>query len=96
MCNKINIKDVAFALALKSSQLQRENGANVEKEQILDVLFLSKWKKEVPKDINKVLNDIFTLEISEIVATISVKIATTKPTEQLAELHDLIVNGRTT
>lgn len=83
-------KDVTFAIALKTTQIQRDCNVNVEEYQILDTLLFTRWKDGIPVVLNEILADIFSLEVKEIVSYLSTKIITEAPQYKLEELKDLI------
>lgn len=63
--------DIALAIALKSSQLQRISNVHVEGEHVLKTLLATKWAGAIPDHLNDIINDIISIEVEEIVAYLS-------------------------
>lgn len=83
-------RDIAFAVALKSLQLQRDSNVMVRDEHIWKVLYETVWKEQAPKHINDILSDIFRLEINDIVAFLSTNAIVEGSSMKLNDFEDLI------
>lgn len=83
-------RDIAFAVALKSSQLQRDSNIMIDQEHIWKTLIETVWKYTVPKHINDILTDIFKLEVEDIVTFLSTNAIVEGSTMKLNDFADLI------
>ncbi len=59
-----------LAMLLKMNQLQREELQTLSYSHILKVLQYLKWDKKKPMFLHEAIHDVFTLEVSEIIASL--------------------------
>ncbi|MGL5977831.1 MAG: post-transcriptional regulator [Erysipelotrichaceae bacterium] len=81
---------VQFAIALKLQQLQRNELASLTLEHLEDTLFGFTWRYKKPKSLHEAVNDILTLQISEIVAYLSNQAIIEGAQMNLSDLQDVI------
>lgn len=82
--------DIALAIALKSSQLQRSSNVLIEDEHVLKTLLGVRWTRAIPDNLNDIINDIISIEAEEIVAYLSSNAVIEGSRMHFNELKDLL------
>ncbi len=66
-----SMNQIELAISIKTSQLQRTDLKSITEKHVRDTLFGTVWKNQKPKSISKAIDDIFKINVNEIVAYLS-------------------------
>lgn len=66
-----DMNQIDLAIAIKTSQIQREELKNITSKHVKDTLMGTVWKMNKPKTVSKAIDDILKISVNEIVAYLS-------------------------
>lgn len=66
-------EQLELSLALRLSMIQKEGLPNLSFDQLKYALMTLKWKQGIPNRLHDIIHDVFSIEVSEIVAVLSNK-----------------------
>ncbi|MGB4985355.1 MAG: post-transcriptional regulator [Erysipelotrichaceae bacterium] len=81
---------IETALALKLINLQRNNLSTITMTDLKNALFKSKWKGEVPENLNQAIDDIMKIKASEIVNYITNDVQVSSLDTSIEDYSDLL------
>lgn len=84
-----NDKNVAFAIALKYSQLRRYDLKNLEISQFINFLFKYKWCDKHPTSVARAVAEIMNIDAGRIVAYLSNEAVIKSQYRNLGDFKDL-------
>jgi len=90
----IRDKHIKLAIALKTSQLKREELSSLTCEHVESALMGLKWSQQYPKSVHEAIDDIFKLSANEVVQYLSSQAVIVGSQMKLNEFHDLIGGGK--
>lgn len=83
-------KQLKLAIALKTSQLQREQLSSLTYQHVEATMLGLRWKRKKPVSMNEAVNDIFSLTASEIVAYLSSQAVIAGSKMKITDFNDLL------
>ena len=87
---KFSKYDLNFLIRLKIYEFRKQNIDNINEQQINSYLFDYKWKKKKSIPMCELVNDIMSLEFSELFDYLSVQAVKEANTLDLSNFKDLI------
>lgn len=81
---------VKLAISLKHMQMQREELASLTYQQVEETIFQFLWKYKKPATLHEAVNDIFALQLGEIVGYLSNQAVIIGSQMKLDDFQDLI------
>lgn len=84
------INQINLAIAIKTSQIQREELKSITEKHVKDTLFGTVWKIQRPKSLSKAIDDIFKISVNEIVAYLSTQAIIDGGMMDISEIGSLI------
>lgn len=88
----VSNRQIQLAIILKLNQLQREKYSNLTYDNIIDVLMVWKWKRNLPKSLHEAVDDILSLTTDQIVQLLSRQALIEGHNKSLADIEDLVEN----
>lgn len=90
----INNKHIKLAIALKTSQLKREELSSLTYQHVENTLKGFKWMRNKPNSVHEAIDDIFKLNANEVVQFLSNEAVIMGSQMKLHEFNDLIGGGK--
>lgn len=94
MNEKLDLKfskyDLNFLIRLKIHEFRKQDIQNIDEQQIKDFLFDYKWKKKKSLPMCEIIDDIMSLEFSELFDYLSVQAVKEANTLDLKNFKELI------
>lgn len=87
-------KHIKLAIALKTSQLKREELSSLTYEHVESALLGLKWSHHRPRCVYEAIDDIFKLSANEVVQFLSSQAVIVGSQMKLNEFNDLIGGGK--
>lgn len=82
--------DILFLIRMKASEFKREGVQTIETKDIKEYLYNIKWKDEEYLELCEAIDDIMSLEFSEIFDYMKVKVIKEASSMRLEDFSDLI------
>lgn len=86
----INNKHIKLAIALKTSQLKRDELSSLTYQHVESALMGLKWSLHKPQSVHEAIDDIFKLNANEVVQYLSSQAVIVGSQMKLNEFNDLI------
>lgn len=90
----INNKHIKLAIALKTSQLKRDELSSLTYQHVESSLMGLKWELHRPQSVHEAIDDIFKLSANEVVQYLSSQAVIMGSQMKLNEFNDLIGGGK--
>ena len=86
----MNNKHIKLAIALKTSQLKRDELSSLTYQHVESALLGMKWSKQEPQSVHEAIDDILKLNANEVVRYLSNQAVIIGSQMKLQEFTDLI------
>ena len=83
-------QDILFLFRLKANEFRRDGALSIESKDIRDYLYNIKWKDEEMMDTCDLIDDIMSVELSEVFDYLKVKVIKEASNMNLNDFQDLI------
>ena len=87
---KFNKRDLNFLIKLKAQEFKQQNIHNISEQQIKDYLFERKWKQCDAIPMCEIIDDIMSLDFSEIFDYLSLQVVKEASRLDIDDFSDLI------